>query len=99
MDDEQAKLINLKGFYHRSDDWSGTFFGTDCNLGGCRDPDYLRGFEATWSRSGGVTETHCFGECVDYITSNIELPLSEELMYFTMVTDINDIEGLAFRDY
>ena len=68
-------------------------------LGACFNKEYFRGFEVTWEKTGGETETHVFGDCTEYVTVTEDFPISEELLYFSLAIDYNDIEGIAFRDY
>ena len=59
---------------------------------------HFRGFEITWSTStGDVVET--FGNMTDFCEHEYTDALTEEIMYFTMNVDFNDVEGFAFRDY
>lgn len=65
----------------------------------CHPKQHFRGFKATWEKTAGATETHEFGDCSDYYTWSEDIPISEEIVAFTMNVDSNDIEGLAFRDF
>ena len=61
--------------------------------------EHFRGFKITWEKTGGISETHEFGDCTTVFDATQTLSISEEIMYFSMDVDSNDIEGFAFRDY
>ena len=94
MDDEQAKLINVKACFHRDENCDPA---TD--VFGCEARQYFRGFKATWEKTGGAQETLEFGDCTSIRTEDVDLVISEDVMYFATSTDADDIDGLAFRDY
>ena len=64
----------------------------------CPAEQHFRGWKVTWDTSTG-TETHCFGDCTQYKTSDKTLTFNDEIMYFTMAIDKNDIEGFAFKEW
>ena len=85
----------MKACVHRDEGWD--YLG--CTPSICTEKQHFRGFTATWQKSGGATETHEFGDCSTYYTWDGEITIPDEIVYFTMNVDDNDIEGLAFRDY
>lgn len=42
---------------------------------------------------------HEFGDCTTYYDSETDLQISEEIMYYSVNVDDDDLEGFAFRDY
>ena len=93
VDDEQAKLVNIEACYHRDENCDPV---TDT---GCEARAYFRGFKATWENTDASQETLEFGDCSSIFTESENLAISEEVMYFTISIDGDDIDGLAFQDY
>lgn len=42
---------------------------------------------------------HEFGDCTDHVDSETVLAISEEILYYSVNVDDDDLEGIAFRDY
>jgi hypothetical protein len=78
-----------------------TFNGCGCSEAYvCPVDQHFRGWQVTWDISTG-TETHCFGDCSTAITpaQTRTLTFTDEVMYFSMSVDANDVEGFAFKEY
>ena len=92
IDDELAKIVSIKACLHSTEDCAS-------DPTGCVANEHFRGFEVTWEVSGGTQEKLEFGDCSDKFTSDLTLSVSEEVMWFSMNVDSNDVEGIAFKDY